>query len=334
MKRWEIRAFGHLALTQLDSAPLHEGEVRVAMRAVSLNYRDLLLLEGSYNPRLALPAVPCSDMVGEVVEVGAGVQRVRLGDRVLGSFVQSWIAGRLSRAHQSTALASPLPGVLASERVFAQEGLVLAPEGLDDVGASTLPCAALTAWHALVDHGRLTAGESVLVQGTGGVSIFALQIARALGATVIATTGRSERVERLLSLGASHVVNYREDPAWGRSVRGLTQGAGVDHVVEVGGAGTLTQSLHAVGPGGNVFVIGILGGASEPFNVLPVLMNEVRLQGIFVGPRDSLEAMCKALSGNQIRPVVDSVFSFDGAPAAFERLRSGAHFGKVVIKGP
>lgn len=334
MKRWEIRAFGSLELAEATPAPLSAGDVRVAVRAVSLNYRDLLLVEGSYNPKLPLPSVPCSDMAGEVLEVGEGVTRFAVGDRVIGSFVQSWTAGRLTRAHQASALASPLPGVLATERVFPEGGLVRAPDTLDDVEASTLPCAALTAWHALVDHGRLTAGETVLVQGTGGVAIFALQIAKALGARVIATTGRSERRPRLLELGASQVVNYREEPSWGRAVRALTGGAGVDHVVEVGGAGTLAQSLQAVGAGGSVYVIGILGGASEPFNVLPVLMNEVRLQGVFVGPRDSLEAMCKALSGNAIRPVVDSVFAFEQAPDAFARLRSGAHFGKVAIRVP
>lgn len=331
MRQWEIRSFGALGLAEREVPPPGPREARVRVRAVSLNYRDLLLLDGSYNPRLPLPSVPCSDMVGEVESVGPGVTRVRAGDRVIGSFVQGWPAGRLSRAHQATGLASPLPGVLCTHRVFPEEGLVRAPVHLDDAAASTLPCAALTAWHALVDHGRLAAGETVLVQGTGGVSIFALQIARAHGARVIATTGRAEKVERLRALGAEHVIDYRVDAEWGRTARQLSGGAGVDHVVEVGGAGTLAQSLRAVASGGSVYVIGILAGAAEPLNVLPVLMNEVRLQGVFVGPRDSLEAMCGAFSANAIRPIVDRVFPFDEAPAAFAHLRSGAHFGKVVI---
>lgn len=332
MRRWEITAFGRLECVERAPEPLRAGEVRVATRAVSLNYRDLMLIDGRYNPKLPLPSVPCSDLVGEVVEVAPDVTRVRVGERVLGSFVQGWIAGRLTRAAQATALASPLPGVLATERVFKQEGLVAAPSHLNEVEASTLPCAALTAWRALFDHGRLAPGQRVLVQGTGGVSTFALQLAVAAGATVIATTGRDARIDRLLALGARHVVNYKTDPAWGRSVRALTGGVGVDHVVEVGGAGTLAQSLQAVAPGGAVHVIGVLAGAQEPVNVLPVLMNDVRLQGVFVGPRESLEAMCNALCTNEIRPVVDSVYGFDDAPAAFARLRAGEHFGKVVVR--
>lgn len=331
MQQWEMRSFGSLERRALAAPEPGPWEVRVRVRAVSLNYRDLLLLEGSYNPKLPLPSVPCSDMAGEVEDVGPGVTRVKVGDRVIGSFVQSWSAGRLTRAHQATALASPLPGVLCTRRVFPEEGLVRAPAHLGFEAASTLPCAALTAWHALVDHGRLTAGETVLVQGSGGVSIFALQIARMLGAKVIATTGRVEKVERLRALGASQVIDYKLDPEWGRTARQLTGGVGVDHVVEVGGAGTLAQSLKAVAPGGSVYVIGILAGSTEPVSVTPVLMNEVRLQGVFVGPRDSLAAMCNAFSANAIEPVVDRVFAFDDAPAAFAHLRSGAHFGKVVI---
>ena len=331
MKQWEIQSFGRLGLVERDDPSPGHREVLVRVRAVSLNYRDLRLLEGTYNPKLPLPSVPCSDMVGEVAEVGRGVTRFRAGDRVIASFVQGWPAGRLSRVHQNTALAMPLPGVLCTHRVFEEEGLVRAPEHLDDAAASTLPCAALTAWHALVDHGRLSAGQTVLVQGTGGVSIFALQIARMMGAQVIATTGRAERVARLRALGAHHVIDYKVDAEWGRTAKQLAGGAGVDHVVEVGGAGTLAQSVRAVAPGGNVYVIGVLAGSVEPFNVMPVLMNEVRLQGVFVGPKESLEAMCNAFCTNVIHPIVDRVFPFDDAPGAFAHMREGAHFGKVVI---
>lgn len=331
MKQWEIPSFGALRLVERDDpAPGHR-EVLVRVRAVSLNYRDLLLVDGSYSPKHPLPAVPCSDMVGVVSAVGHDVTRVRVGDRVIASFAQAWTGGRLTRAHQLSALSMPLPGVLCTHRVFSEEGLVRAPAHMDDAEASTLPCAALTAWHALVDHGRLTAGETVLVQGSGGVSIFALQIARMLGAQVVATTGRAEKVERLLALGARHVIDYKVDAEWGKTAKQLTGGVGVDHVVEVGGAGTLTQSLRAVAPGGSVYVIGVLAGNTEPLNVLPVLMNEVRMQGVFVGPRASLEAMCNAFSANAIRPVVDRVFPFEEAPQAMAHMRSGAHMGKVVI---
>lgn len=329
MRRWEITSFGNLALAEAPSSPLGAGEVRVRTRAVSLNYRDVMLLDGRYNPRLPLPSVPCSDVCGEVVETAPDVTRVKVGDRVIGSFVQGWISGRLTRAHQATALAMPLPGVLATERVFPQEGLVIPPDFLGDAECATLPCAALTAWRALVDLGRLQAGETVLVQGAGGVSVFALLIAKSLGARVFATTSRAERAERLRALGAEHVVNYREDPQWGRTIKKLTDG--VDHVVEVGGAGTLTQSLMAVSPGGCVHVIGVLGGVSEPLNVLPLLMNEVRMLGVFVGPRESLEAMCRHIEAHGIRPVLDAHYAFGDAPAAFARMASGEQFGKVVI---
>lgn len=329
MRRWEITSFGNLALAEAPPKPLRPGEVRVRTRAVSLNYRDVMLLDGRYNPRLPLPSVPCSDVCGEVLEAAPDVTRVKVGDRVIGSFVQGWVSGRLTRAHQATALAMPLPGVLATERVFPQEGLVTPPDFLGDAECATLPCAALTAWRALADLGRVQRGETVLVQGAGGVSGFALLFAKSLGARVFATTSRAERAERLRALGAEHVVNYREDPQWGRTIKKLTDG--VDHVVEVGGAGTLTQSLVAVAPGGCVHVIGVLGGVSEPLNVLPLLMNEVRMQGVFVGPRESLEAMCRHIESHGIRPVIDAAFAFDDAPAAFARMASGDQFGKVVV---
>lgn len=331
-RRWEITAFGALAEREVPPAPLGPGEVRVRARAISLNYRDVMLLDGRYNPRLPLPSVPCSDVCGVVVEAAPDVRRVRVGDRVIGSFVQGWVSGRLTRVMQATALASPLPGVLASERVFPQEGLVSAPDFLSDDECATLPCAALTAWRALVDLGRLRAGETVLVQGAGGVSLFALLFAQTMGAQVLATTSSAPRAERLRALGARHVINYREDPSWGRTIKKLTDG--VDHVVEVGGAGTLTQSLAAVAPGGCVHVIGVLGGASEPLNVLPLLMNEVRMQGVFVGPRDSLEAMCRFMTANGVRPIIDTRFGFDEVPGAFARMASGDQFGKVVIAAP
>jgi NADPH:quinone reductase-like Zn-dependent oxidoreductase len=334
MRAWEIRgSFGasSLALAERALPEPSSHEVLIAVRAVSLNYRDLLVIDGSYDPRLRLPHVPCSDACGEVIAIGQGVTRAKVGDRVIGSFAQRWIAGRPTIAKLRSSLGAPLPGVLATHVVLHEDGVVSAPEHLSDAAAATLPCAALTAWHALVDHGRLRAGETVLVQGTGGVSIAGLQIARAFGARVIATSSKPEKLERLRALGASETVDYRADPEWGKTVRALADRIGVDQVLEVGGPGTLAQSLRAVAPGGTVHLIGVLGGATERFDVLPAVMNEVRLQGIMVGPRESLEALCRAFVASRLEPIVDRVFAFDEAPAACAYLRSGAHFGKVCL---
>ncbi|GAB4204625.1 MAG: NAD(P)-dependent alcohol dehydrogenase [Sandaracinaceae bacterium] len=328
-----VNGFGLSSLTpvELEEPPLGAREVRVRVRAVSLNYRDLLMVRGEYDPKQPLPLVPCSDGAGEVIEVGPGVTRWKIGDRVLGSFAQKWIAGAPSTAKLRSTLGGPLPGMLQETRVHDEEGLWPCPAHLSFEEGATLPCAALTAWHALVDHGRLAAGQRVLVQGTGGVSIFALQIARLFGAEVIATSSKADKRARLEKLGASHVLDYVADRDWGRSVKKIAANVGVDHVVEVGGAGTMAQSLRAVAPGGIVHVIGILAGASEPLSVLPILMNEVRLSGTMVGPRESAEAMGRAFSLAGLRPVIDTVFPFEEARAAFEHLASGAHFGKVVI---
>jgi NADPH:quinone reductase-like Zn-dependent oxidoreductase len=336
-RAWRIEgAFGldRLAQVSLDEPRPGPGQVLVRVRAVALNYRDLLVIQGLYDRRLRLPHVPCSDAAGEVIELGAGVTRVKVGDRVTSSFAQAWTAGRPTIEKLRSALGGPLPGVLATHVVLEEDGVALAPPHLTDVEACTLPCAALTAWHALVDHGRLVAGETVLVQGTGGVSIFALQIARMHGARVIATSSKPEKRARLEAMGALATIDYAADAEWGKTARAKSGGAGVDHVVEVGGAGTMAQSLRAVAPGGCVHVIGVLSGGEEGISVLPVLMNEVRLQGIMVGPRESLEAMGRALAHNDVHPVIDRVFPWGDVPAALAHLRSGAHFGKVCVEVP
>jgi NADPH:quinone reductase-like Zn-dependent oxidoreductase len=332
MRAWQItNGFGleNLSLVELGELPLAPREVRVRVRAVSLNYRDLLMARGEYDPRQPLPLTPCSDAAGEVMEVGPGVTRWKVGDRVLSSFAQHWIAGAPSTAKLRSTLGGPHQGVLSETRILDEEGLWPCPSHLSLEEGATLPCAALTAWHALVDHGRLAAGQRVLVQGTGGVSIFALQISGLFGAEVIATSSKADKRERLAKLGVAHVLDYTADRDWGRTIKKLT--GGVDHVVEVGGAGTMAQSLRAVAPGGIVHVIGILAGASEPLDVRPILMNEVRLSGTMVGPRESAEAMGRAFALAQLRPVIDTVFPFEEARAAFEHLASGKHFGKVVI---
>jgi NADPH:quinone reductase-like Zn-dependent oxidoreductase len=305
------------------------GQVLVRMRAWSLNYRDLMLVKGQYNPKLKLPFVPLSDGVGEVAALGPGVGRVKVGERVAGCFMQDWSAGTLTEAQGKSALGGALEGVLAEYAVLREEGLVQVPAHLSDEEAATLPCAAVTAWHALVVAGNVRAGQSVLVQGTGGVSLFALQFARMHGARVIATSGHADKMQRVRQLGASDVINYKDTPEWGDKVRELS-GGGVDHVVEVGGAGTLNQSLRAVRTAGHVALIGVLAGPGS-VNPLPILMKNIRVQGIFVGSREMFEAMNRAIALHQLRPVIDRVFPFAEVRQALRHMESAAHFGKICL---
>ncbi|MCU0682675.1 MAG: NAD(P)-dependent alcohol dehydrogenase [Polyangiaceae bacterium] len=328
------QAFGvdHLALRERPPPALGPGQARVRMRAASLNYRDLMMVEGRYNPRQPLPLVPCSDGVGEVVEVGEGVTRVRPGQRVLPTFAQRWLAGDPTPEVYASTLGGPLDGALAEEMVVREEGLVEAPAHLSDEEAATLPCAALTAWSALVTHGDVKAGDTVVVLGTGGVSIFALQFAVLLGAEVVVTSSRDEKLARARGLGAKHFVNYKKEPSWSKAVRAATGGRGADLVVEVGGAGTFDESLRAVRPGGRVALIGVLSGGETSVNLTRVLMQGIRVQGVFVGHRQGFEAMNRAISAHQLRPVVDRVFDLADARAAFEAMRAGEHFGKIAVR--
>jgi NADPH:quinone reductase-like Zn-dependent oxidoreductase len=308
------------------------GQVLLRMRAASLNYRDLRMIEGVYNPRQTLPLVPASDGVGEVVELGEGVTRVKVGERVSPIFAQRWIAGAPATLELRSTLGGPLDGTLAELLAVDAEGVVRVPDYLSDVEAATLPCAALTAWNALVTLGRVRPGETVVTQGTGGVSIFGIQLARVLGARVIATTGSDDKLERVRELGASDVINYKRDPEWGKTVRALTGGRGADLVLDVGGGTTLAQSIRAVRPAGQISVIGVLAGVAADLNVLPILMQGLRLQGVIVGHRRSFEAMNQALALSRLRPVVDRVFELSETRAALQYLKSGQHFGKVCIE--
>jgi NADPH:quinone reductase-like Zn-dependent oxidoreductase len=334
MKVVELQnAFGIDSLHVVDRAepkPGH-GQVLLRMRAWSLNYRDLLVAKGLYNPKLKLPMVPLSDGVGEVSQVGEGVSRVKAGDRVIGCFMPGWIGGDLTDAKARTSLGGGQQGMLAEQVVLSEEGVVHIPKHLTDEEAATLPCAALTAWHALVPQGNLKAGDAVLVQGTGGVSIFAMQFARLLGARVIATSSSNDKLARVRQMGASDTINYKETPEWEDRVRELTGGIGVDHVVEVGGAGTLNKSLKAVRTGGRIYLIGVLSGPSN-VNIMPILMKGVRVQGIYVGSREMFEAMNRAIALHQLRPVVDRVFGFSEIAAALKYLESGSHFGKICLR--
>ncbi|MBX9678050.1 MAG: NAD(P)-dependent alcohol dehydrogenase [Gemmataceae bacterium] len=336
MKAVELHApFGIDSLQVVDrpEPPLGPREVRVRMKAWSLNYRDLMMAKGQYNPKLKLPIVPLSDGAGEVVEIGPGTTRFAVGDRVVSLFVQQWIAGEKTETIRRSALGGGGLGVAAEHVVFPEDGLVAAPSHLSHEQAATLPCAALTAWHALVDIGRINAGDTVLTLGTGGVSLFALQFAKMHGARVISTTGSPGKIERSRQLGASEVIDYKQTPEWAEAVRQLTGGRGVDHVVEVGGAGTLPQSIAAVRLGGTVTLIGVLSAASQGgFNPTSILMKGVRVQGIFVGSRAMAEAMHRAMEHHRTEPIVDLVFPLAEIREAMRYLESGRHFGKVCLK--
>ena len=335
MKAYEVQKFGIDELSLVDRAdPLVDThDVVVKFHAASLNFRDLMVVEGTYNPRMKLPAVPLSDGAGEVIEVGGSVTRWKVGDRVMPIFAQRWLDGETSEEKRRTSLGAGAQwdGVLREFGRFHEEGLVRVPDHLSFEEAATLPCAALTAWHALAVSGNLKPGDTVLTLGTGGVSIFALQLAKLFGARVISTTSSDEKIEKLKALGADAVINYREREDWDAAVLELTKKKGVDHVVEVGGSGTLAKSLTSVRLGGHVAMIGALTGPGD-FNPTTVFMKAVKLQGIFVGSRSMFEDLLKAIEVASLRPVIDRVFDFSEAPQAMRYMQSGAHFGKVVIR--
>ncbi len=335
MKAYEVQQFGieKLALVERDEPQPITGEVLVKFHATSLNYRDLMVVTGTYNPRMRMPAVPLSDGAGEVAEVGDGVTKWKVGDRVMPIFAQRWLDGDTTEEKRRTSLGagSQWDGVLREFATFDEEGLVRIPEHLSYEAAATLPCAALTAWHALAVSGDLKPGQSVLTLGTGGVSVFALQLAKIFGARVIATTGSEEKIERLQSLGADEVINYKSREDWDTAVLELTGKNGVDHVIEVGGSGTLAKSLNSVRLGGHVAMIGALSGPGD-FDPITVFMKAVKLQGIFTGSRTMFEEMLKAININKLEPVIDRVFEFEQAREALSYMQSGAHFGKVAIR--
>jgi NADPH:quinone reductase-like Zn-dependent oxidoreductase len=335
MKVFEIQgSFGleNLKMVERPEPGPRPGEVLLKMRAASLNYRDILTVTGTYNPRPPLPLIPCSDGVGEVIAVGDGVSRVNVGDHVATLFCQLWHGGPPAGYKLRSTLGGPYNGTLAEMMVLSENGVVPIPKHLSDVEGATLPCAALTAWSAMVEFGNVTAGSTILVQGTGGVSIFALQFAKMLGARAIVTSSSNEKLEKVRDLGSWQEINYTEDPEWGKTARKLTGGVGVDNVIEVGGAETLAQSLRAVGVGGQLSLIGVLSGVVSKMNLLPILIQNVRVQGILVGSRDAFEAMNRAIAAHEMRPVVDRVFPFADTIEAFEYMQSGAHLGKVCIE--
>src|SRR5437764_9210488 len=308
------------------------GQVLVHLKAATLNYRDLLTVKGGYGSRQKFPLVPLSDGAGVVHSVGPDVTRLRAGDRVIGSFFEGWLGGEPDETKMHSALGGALDGVLAEYRLFPAHALVKTPEHLTDIEAACLPCAGLTAWSAVVKLGNIKPGQTVLTQGTGGVSIFALQFAKMNGARVIATSSSDAKIARLKQLGADVTVNYKATPEWGKLARQET-GHGVDLVVEVGGVGTLNESIRATRIGGTIAFIGVLAGRPESESRLPLMvMQQQRLQGVTVGSVEDLQAMADAIAVNRMKPVVDRTFAFADAKAAFAHMASGAHFGKVAIE--
>ena len=331
MRAWQISSFGvdSLEFVERPTPSPGPGEVLVAVRAISFNYRDLLLVKGIYNPKLKLPRIPCSDGAGEVAAVGEGVTAWKPGDRVAGIFMQNWLDGALPSARARGALGGDIDGTLAEYIVLKETGLVALPEHLSFQEAATLPCAAVTAWNAL-GAGDLKPGEAVLIQGTGGVSIFALQFARLRGARVLGISGSDEKLERACSLGLDAGLNYMDKPDWDRWALEQTGGDGVDLVVEVGGMDTLPRSLRAIRIGGTVAQVGVLSGAAEALPISSILHKQARIQGIYVGSRKDFLEMNKAVALAVLRPVGEE-FHWTQAREALGRMEEGSHFGKLVL---
>lgn len=334
MRCHELRAFGLANLLPAERLVPEIGpcDVLIRVQAVSINYRDWLMIQGKYNPRQPLPLIPLSDGAGEIVTVGKSVSRVKTGDRVMVSFFPEWIAGPPASEVLRRAMGGPLDGMLSEYRVIHERSVVLIPPHLTALEAATLPCAAVTAWNALIEQGRIQPGDTVVVQGTGGVSLFALQFARMAGARVIVTSSSLEKLAKAQKLGADDTIHYSAIPEWDRRVKELTGGRGADHIVEVGGAGTIAKSLRAVRPGGAISIIGVLSGNSTETSLIPILMQNIRLQGISVGSRETFEHMTRAIVQNKLHPVIDQVFALTELHQAFEHLAAGAHFGKIVIR--
>ncbi len=324
---------GHLRpATRPDPAP-GPGQLLLRMTASSLNYRDLVVLDRGYGHFTgALPLVPLSDGVGEVVALGEGVERIALGERVCPMFFPDWIAGEPDLSRLTQSLGGPLDGTMSQYMVMPASGVARVPAALSDEQAACLPCAALTAWRALTVLGTTRPGEQVLIQGSGGVALFALQFARLMGAHVTVISSSDEKIERLVAMGAHATVNYRRTPDWARATREITGGRGYDQIVEVGGEKTLPQSLRCIRPGGTISMIGVLSGAAMQASLGHVVTRQVRLQGVTVGARDDFEQMCRAIAQHGVVPVVDRVFAFDELLPAFERLKSGTQFGKICIR--
>lgn len=322
----------HLRLSSRPDPKAGPGQVVVKMSASSLNYRDLLVPLRGYGSHTGnLPLIPLSDGVGVVSEVGAGVTRVAVGDRVCPTYFQRWISGEPDLERLTQSLGGPGDGTMAEYMLLSEQGVSRVPAYLSDLEAATLPCAALTAWSALVTHHQTRPGDQVLVQGCGGVALFAVAFAKLMGAQVTVITSSDEREARVRALGADATVNYRRTPEWAKATREITGGRGYDLIVELGGEKTLPQSLRCVRPGGTLSMIGVLSGGAMTAALGLVVTRQVRLQGVTVGHRDGFEAMLRALDQHRIKPVIDRVFAFEELKEALAHLQGGTQFGKVCI---
>jgi len=308
------------------------GQVRVQMVAMSLNYRDLMQAKGTYNRSKETPKILGSDGAGIVSEVGSDVNDFKIGDRVVGSFFQNWYDGPSAPAKIRGALGGDLPGVLSDESIFQASAVVKVPDSMSLVDACTFPCAGVTAWSALYGSSLLKPGDMVLVQGTGGVSIFAAQLALASGLRVIATSSSDEKLTRLRKMGAHGVINYKNEPEWSKPVRSMTNGVGVQRVVEVGGANTLSESVKSVAMNREIAIIGVLSGGDATINIRRILTTNIRIRGIFVGPTTMLQSIIDFYSIKKLEPIINDIFAFHNASEAFLKLESGSHFGKIVIQ--
>jgi NADPH:quinone reductase-like Zn-dependent oxidoreductase len=322
--------FDSLTLVDRPRPGVGPGDVRVRVRAVSLNYRDLMVARGS--KKRARRIVPASDGAGEVVEIAGGVQRLAIGDRVAAAFFPTWLDGSLAEEHHASALGGSLDGMLAEEVVLPERAWVKIPSRYSFEQASTLPCAGVTAWHALFEAAAVRPGDTVLVQGGGGVSTFALQLARSAGASVVATSSSREKRSRLAQMGAASTIDYTVNQKWGETARAAAGNGGVDLVVEVGGAGTFDQSIASLRYGGHMSLLGILAGTQGPINTYAIFHKNIRIRGVYVGSVAMFERLVRVLEHSSIDPIIDRVFAFEDTRAAYDHLASGAHFGKVVIR--
>lgn len=334
MKAFELRGFSldQLVSTELPMPEPGAGEVLVKLRAVSLNFRDQLVVQGKYNPRMKLPRVPLSDGAGEVAAIGEGVTTWTTGDRVVIPFMPGWCEGPLSAAGVATALGGDVDGLLREFAVIPSAALLPIPPHLSFEQAATLPCAGVTAWNGLFFAGNLQPGQTLLLQGTGGVSLFGLQFGKAAGATTILTSSSDAKLEHARALGADHTINYKTQPDWEKRVLEITGGRGVDLTLEVGGTGTLSKTCRATAFAGHISLIGVLSGIAGEVQIGHILHKGLTVQGIYVGSREMFEAMNAAIVQHKLEPIIDRVFPFDESIAAFRHLESGQHFGKIVIR--